>query len=125
MKRNALIAAATLTLLMTSATDAAQRNAQEEVMMPEVSVTGGVVQSPHHPQDPLYSERPPGCVEVIVPSGGGDGGGAYYAASRAKDGIPVIPSLNDPSSAADHNRKGPVYEQATPAGQEGKPGCQR
>jgi hypothetical protein len=126
MKRSPLIAAATLTLLMTSTSDAAQSNAQEEVLMPEVSVTG-TAQARHHPQDPTYSERPLGCVEFVTPNSGGNGGFSYAAASKAKEGIPVIPSLNVPSSASDQNRKGPTYYQhpATPAGQEGKPGCQR
>jgi hypothetical protein len=126
MKRSPLIAAATLTLLITSATDAAQSNAQEEVLMPEIAVSGQA-EARRHPQDSIWSERPLGCVEVITPSRGGDAAGAYAAASKAKEGIPVIPDLNDPRSASDQNRRGPTYYQHpnTPPGQAGKPGCQR
>jgi hypothetical protein len=91
--------------------------------MPEVSVTG-TPEARRHPQDALWSQRPLGCAEVIVPSEGGAAAGAYYQASRAKEGIPVIPDLNNPSSASDFGRRR-AYEQhpATPPGQEGKPGC--
>jgi hypothetical protein len=43
-----------------------------------------------HPQDALWSERPLGCVEVVVPSSGGHAAGSFYQASRAKEGIPVM-----------------------------------
>ena len=118
------MAAATLTLLMISAAEAAQSTAREEVLMPEVNVTGDAAARPH-PQDNTFSERPLGCVETVTPSGTGNELGGHFQGRYAREGIPVIPSLNDPSSAADHNRKGPVYEQVTPPGQEGKPGCQR
>ena len=99
MKRNALIAAANLTLLITFAADAAQGNAQEEAVMPEVSVTGARPQAPHHPQDPTYSERPLGCVEVVTPSSTGNELGGYFQARNAPSGIAVMPNLNDPRSA--------------------------
>jgi hypothetical protein len=102
MKRTPLVAA-TLTLLVTSFVGAAQ---QDEVSMPEVSVTGARPQAPHHPQDPLYSERPLGCVEIVTPSSGGNGGFSYYAASKARSGKAVIPSLNDPTSANETYRRG-------------------
>jgi hypothetical protein len=101
--------------------------AQETSLLPEVTVSAPRAAAPPHPQDPTYSERLPGCVEVITPNSGGNAGFSFAAASRAKHGIPVIPNLNDPRAAADYWRKGPTYEQspATPPGQEGKPGCQR
>ena len=125
MKRIALIAAAVLTLI-TSAVIAAQGKPQEEVLMPEIAVTGQAA-ARQHPQDNNYSERPLGCVEVVTPRGTGNETGGYFQARFAKEGIPVIPSLNDPSSASDQYRRGPTYYQhpATPAGQEGKPGCAR
>jgi hypothetical protein len=125
MKRSPLIAAATLCLLMTSA-GAAQTGAQEEILMPEMQVTGDAAARPH-PQDSNHSERPLGCVEVVTPRGTGNELGGHFQGRNAREGIPVIPSLNNPSSAADHLRKGPTYYQhpATPAGQEGKPGCAR
>jgi hypothetical protein len=116
---------------MTSAPGSSQGAAkEEEVLMPETSVSGEAV-ARRHPQDALWSQRPLGCVEVVVPSDGGAPAGAYYQASRAKEGIPVIPSLNDPSSAngraatlAGWAAGGDYYQHpATPAGQEGKPGC--
>ena len=118
--------AATFALLMTSAADAAQSNAPEEVLMPEVSVTGQAAARPH-PQDNTYSERPLGCVEVVTPHGTGNEIGGHFQGRNAREGIPVIPSLNNPSSANETYRRGPSYYQhpATPAGQEGKPGCAR
>jgi hypothetical protein len=126
VKRNSLIAAATLTLLMTSAADAAQSSAQEEILMPEIAVTGQAA-ARQHPQDGNYSERPLGCVETVTPRGTGNETGGYFQARNAREGIPVIPSLNNPSSANETYRRGPSYYQhpATPAGQEGKPGCAR
>jgi hypothetical protein len=126
VKRHALIAAATLTLLTTSAPVASQGKAQEEALLPEVAVTGEAAARPH-PQDGNWSERPLGCVEIVTPNGTGNELGGYHQARYAREGIPVMPSLNDPSSAADHLRKGPTYYQhpATPAGQVGKPGCAR
>lgn len=98
----------------------------EEVLMPEVEVSGQAVDRPH-PQDNTFSERPLGCVEVVTPLGTGNETGGYHQARFAKEGIPVMPSLNDPSSASDQYRRGPTYYQhpATPAGREGKPGCAR
>jgi hypothetical protein len=126
MKRIPLIAAATLTLLTTSAPVASQGKAQEETLLPEIAVTGTAAARPH-PQDGNWSERPLGCVEIVTPNGTGNELGGYHQARNAREGIPVMPSLNDPSSAADHLRKGPTYYQhpATPAGQQGKPGCAR
>ena len=70
-----------------------------------------------------------GCVEVVTPSGttGSEVGGCFLA-RNAKEGIPVIPSLNDPSSASEirQDPAGNEYQHpATPAGREGKPGCAR
>jgi hypothetical protein len=120
------MAATTLALLMTSAAGAAESNAQEEVLLPEMQVTGQAAARPH-PQDNNYSERPLGCVEVVTPRGTGNETGGYFQGRNAREGIPVIPSLNDPSSASDQWRRGPTYYQhpATPVGQEGKPGCAR
>jgi hypothetical protein len=111
---------------MTSAADAAQSNAPEEILMPEIAVTGEAAARPH-PQDGNYSERPLGCVEVVTPRGTGNETGGHFQARNAREGIPVIPSLNNPSSANEQWRRGPTYYQspATPAGQEGKPGCAR
>ena len=94
--------------------------------MPEVSVTGRA-EARSHPQDGNWSERPLGCVEVVTPSGAGNEMGGYFQARFAREGIPVIPSLNDPSSANEQWRRGASYYQSpkTPAGQEGKPGCNR
>jgi hypothetical protein len=125
VKLDALMAAAALSLL--AATGASRGAAQEEVLMPEVSVRGQAVDRPH-PQDNTYSDRPLGCVEVVAPSGTGNEMGGYFQARFAKEGIPVIPSLNDPSSASDNYQRGTaVYHQSsrTPPGQEGKPGCNR
>jgi hypothetical protein len=126
MKRIPLIAAATLTLLMTSAPVASQGKPQEEVLMPEIAVTGEAA-ARQHPQDSNWSERPLGCVEIVTPRGTGNELGGYHQARNAREGIPVMPSLNDPASAADHLRKGPTYYQhpATPPGRQGKPGCAR
>ena len=120
------MAVATLTLLMTSAADAAEpnRNAQEEVLMPEVQVTGEATARPH-PQDGNFSARPLGCVEVVTPRGTGNETGGYFQARYARAGIPVIPNLNDPASAAELSRKGPTYHQVTPPGQEGTNKCRR
>ena len=124
--KSALAPAATLTFLMTWLPHSSQGAAQEEVLMPEVSVSGDAV-ARRHPQDALWSQRPLGCVEVIAPSDGGHAAGAFYQASRAKEGIPVIPDLNNPSSANGRaaTLAGRDYYQhpATPPGQEGKPGC--
>jgi hypothetical protein len=126
LKRTPLIAVATLTLLMTSAADAAEPNpnAQQEVLMPEVQVTGDAPARPH-PQDSNFSERPLGCVEVVTPRGTGNETGGYHQARYARAGIPVIPNLNDPASAAELSRKGPTYHQVTPPGQEGTNKCRR
>ena len=127
MKLNPLFVTATLTLLMTSAPGSSQGAEKEEALMPEITVTGQP-EARRHPQDALWSERPLGCVETIAPSSGGHSAGAFYQASRAKEGIPVIPDLNVPSSANGRNatlagwRAGGDYDQhpATPPGQEGK-----
>jgi hypothetical protein len=126
VKRTALVAAATLTLLMASACVVAQTNTPEEILLPEVTVTDEAAARPH-PQDGNYSERPLGCVEVVAPSGTGNELGGYFQARNAPAGIPVIPNLNDPATAAGYWRRGPTYDQspATPPGQEGKPGCAR
>ena len=126
MKKNARMVAATLTLLIASSPVASQGKAQEEALLPEIAVTGEAAARPH-PQDGNFSERPLGCVEIVTPNGTGNELGGYHQARYAREGIPVMPSLNDPSSAAEHLRKGPTYYQhpATPAGQQGKPGCQR
>ena len=124
MKRSAVITAATLALLIAAAPAASQGKAQEETALPEIEVTGDAAARPH-PQDGNYSERPLGCVEVVAPSGTGNELGGHFQARNAREGIPVIPSLNDPTSAAEHNRRGPVYHQVTPVGQAGKPGCNR
>jgi hypothetical protein len=124
VKRSALIAATSLIMLMTSGPAGSQDKAQEEVLLPEIAVTG-VAAARQHPQDGNWSERPLGCVEVVTPRGTGNELGGYHQARNAREGIPVIPSLNDPASAAEQWRRGPTYHQATPAGQEGKPGCAR
>ena len=128
MKLTPLMTAATLTLVMTSAPGSSQGAAkEEEVLMPEIAVTGQA-EARQHPQDGNYSERPLGCAETVTPSGTGNELGGHFQGRNAREGIPVIPSLNDPSSASDHYQKGPnMYYQSprTPAGQEGKPGCAR
>jgi hypothetical protein len=126
VKRNALIAAASLTLLLTSAPVGSQGKAQEEILLPEIEVNSQAA-ARQHPQDSNYSERPLGCVEVVAPGGTGNELGGHFQGRFARDGIPVMPSLNDPTSAAEHGRRGPTYYQhpATPAGQMGKPGCAR
>jgi hypothetical protein len=126
MKLGPLMAAATLTIQMTSAPAATQGKPQEEILMPEIAVSGQAEVRPH-PQDNTYSERPLGCVEVVTPSGTGNEAGGYFQARFAKEGIPVIPDLNDPTSAAEQMRRGPTNDQSprTPPGQEGKPGCAR
>lgn len=126
LKRTPMIAVATLTLLMTSAADAAEpnRNAQEEVLMPEVQVTSDAAARPH-PQDTNFSERPLGCVEIVTPRSTGNETGGYHQARYARAGIPVIPNLNDPASASELSRKGPTYHQVTPPGQEGTNKCRR
>ncbi|HEX2828212.1 MAG TPA: hypothetical protein VHP37_17795 [Burkholderiales bacterium] len=128
MKRIALVAGATIAIGMTSALAATRGTPQEEVLMPEVSVRGQAVDR-QHPQDGIYAERPLGCVEVVTPSGTtGSEVGGYFLARNAPEGIPVIPSLNDPTSASDNHQRGTaVYHQSekTPVGQEGKPGCNR
>ncbi|HEX2828213.1 MAG TPA: hypothetical protein VHP37_17800 [Burkholderiales bacterium] len=123
MKLSPFLAAATVTLVVTLATDASQGAAQEEVLMPEVNVRGQPALHPHHPQDPTYSSPPIGCAEVVTPSAP-VAGFAFANAARAKEGTPVIPDLNNPSSASDFGRRR-AYEQhpATPPGREGKPGC--
>jgi hypothetical protein len=111
--------------MTTSAADAPQSKPQEEVLMPEIAVTGEA-EARRHPQDALWSERPLGCVEVIVPSSGGHAAGSFYQASKAKEGIPVMPDLNNPSSANGRNAtlagaRGDYYQHpATPPCQEGK-----
>jgi hypothetical protein len=99
---------------------------EEEVLMPEVEVTGAAA-ARRHPQDGNYSERPLGCVEVVTPRGTGNEIGGYHQARFAREGIPVIPDLNDPRAAADYWRRGPTYDQSpkTPPGREGKAGCAR
>ena len=126
MKPKPWMAAATVTLLMTTAPGPSQGAAQEEVLMPEISVSGAA-EARRHPQDGNWSERPLGCVEVVTPSGTGNELGGYFQARFAKEGIPVIPDLNDPTSAAEQMRRGPTNYQSprTPPGQEGKPGCAR
>lgn len=129
MKFNSFTALASVIILTMSASDLS-RSADEEVLMPEIAVTGQPEARPH-PQDALWSERPLGCVEVVVPSSGGPAAGSFYQASRAKEGIPVIPDLNNPSSGNGRNATlasaGRDYDHhpATPPGQEGKPGCAR
>src|SRR5215207_7988279 len=98
MKLGPFMAAAILTTQMNTAPAATQGKPAEETLMPEVNVSGDA-EARRHPQDALWSERPLGCVEVIVPSSGGHAAGSFYQASRAKEGIPVIPDLNNPSSA--------------------------
>jgi hypothetical protein len=124
MKRTPLLAAVTFTLLMTSAPVASQSAPQEEILLPEVPVTGDAA-ARQHPQDSTWSEdRILGCVEVVTPHTGGELGGSFQA-RNAKHGIPVIPSLNNPSSASDNYQRGvAIYHQTTPVGQKGKPGCQ-
>jgi hypothetical protein len=117
---------AAIAFLMTSAGPARGAATQEDVLMPEIKVTGDA-EARRHPQDGNWSERPLGCVEVVTPSGTGNELGGYHQARFAKEGIPVIPDLNDPTSAAEQMRRGPTNYQSpsTPAGQEGKPGCAR
>jgi hypothetical protein len=106
MKRSPLTAAATLTLLMTSALVAPQNYAQDTTHeMPEVKVTGEVPVR-QHPQDGNYSHRPLGCVEIVTPSGTGNELGGYFQARNAPSGIAVMPSLNDPRSANETYRRG-------------------
>ena len=101
MKRGSLMAAASVALLMTSPLAASQSYAQDALQeMPEVKVTGAVESRPH-PQDTGYSERPLGCVEVVTPSGTGNELGGYHQARYHLAGIPVMPSLSDPSSAGE------------------------
>lgn len=125
VEHNSLKAAATLMLLAINAALAAQGEPQEEVLLPEVEVTGAAA-ARLHPQEGYAADRLLGCVEVITPSGGGGLGGTFQA-RNAPEGTPVIPNLNDPGSAADYWRRGPTNYQhrATPPGQEGRPGCQR
>jgi hypothetical protein len=123
VKLGLLMAAAMLSILTT--TGSSQGAAKdEEVVMPEVTVSGQAVDR-QHPQDNTYSERPLGCVEVVTPHGTGNELGGYFLARNAKEGIPVIPSLNDPSSASEYGRRREYQNPATPPGQEGKPGCNR
>ena len=112
-------------MLMTSAPVASQGKAQEEVLLPEIAVTGEA-ESRQHPQDGNYSDRPLGCVEVVTPSSGGNELGGSFFARFAKEGIPVIPDLNDPSGVSDSrpDRTGKAH-QATPPGQEGSNKCVR
>jgi hypothetical protein len=124
-KRIALIGGATIAIAMT-ALAASPGKPQEEVLMPEVSVRGQAVDR-RHPQDGTGAERPLGCVEVITPNTGEDG---YFQARFAKEGIPVMPDLNNPSSAsgrratlAGAGRVSYYQHPATPAGREGKAGC--
>jgi hypothetical protein len=120
-----LMLAATFTLLTTSANVFSQSKPQEEELLPEVSVTGAAVDRPH-PADNTYSERPLGCVEVVTPNGTGNEMGGYFLARDIAEGIPVIPSLNDPSSASDNSQRSvDIYHQGVPTGQEGKAGCAR
>ena len=124
MKLCPLCVTATFALVATAA-PGVTRGAQEEVLLPEVNVRSQSVDRPH-PQDNTYSDRPLGCVETATPSGTGNELGGYFLARNAKEGIPVIPSLNDPSSASEFGKRHDyVQHQATPAGQEGKPGCNR
>ncbi|MDB5922864.1 MAG: hypothetical protein JWN13_1800 [Betaproteobacteria bacterium] len=122
MKRNPLMAAATLTLLMTSALVPSQNYAQDTIhSMPEVVVTGEVEARPH-PQDGNYSERPLGCVEIVTPRGTGNELGGYHQARNARAGIPVMPNLNDPRSAG----QWPVlneYQAIPPGSISGNPRC--
>ena len=122
----ALILPAVLAFLATSAGTLQGAANEEEVLMPEVNVRGDALVRPH-PQDNTYSERPLGCVEVVTPTGTGNEMGGYHQARFAKEGIPVIPNLNDPTSAAEQMRRGATHYQSTrtPPGQEGKPGCNR
>lgn len=124
MKLDSFFATGIIALLVTTAPGYSHGAAQEEVLMPEVKVSGEAVDRPH-PEDSNYSERPLGCAEVVTPRGTGNESGGYFQARFAKHGIPVIPNLNDPRSASDYWRRGPAYDQSpkTPPGQEGKPGC--
>lgn len=124
MRLSPLMAAAILAIQMTASPAATQ--AQADVVMPEVQVSSQAEVRPH-PQDNTYSERPLGCVEIVTPNGTGNELGGHFQARFARDGIPVMPNLNDPTSAMEIWRKGPTNEQSpkTPPGQEGKPGCQR
>lgn len=126
MKLCPLCVTGALTLLATSGA----LQGAEEVLMPEVNVRDQrtLYRYPHHPQDPTYAEPPPGCVEVIVPAQPSVGF-AYANAARAREGIPVIPDMNNPSSANSRNAtwasagKDFYQHPATPPGQEGKIGC--
>jgi hypothetical protein len=122
MKRSPLMAAATLTLLMTSALVASQNYAQDSILMPEIVVTGER-EARQHPQDGNYSERPLGCVEIVTPSGTGNELGGYFQARFAPSGIPVMPSLNDPASANETYRRGKEYQAIPPGTTSSTPPC--
>ena len=114
MKRSPLAAAATFTLLMTSALVASQSHAQDQTL-PEVKVTGQVPDD-RHPQDPSYAEdRLLGCVEVRTPSTGGALGGSFFA-RFAKAGIAVMPDMCNPPSMADQSSGRCRDQQAIPPG---------
>lgn len=113
MKRSALTAAATLTLLMTSAFVASQNYAQD-VTLPPVTVTGELPDD-RHPQDGNHAEdRLLGCAETVTPSTGGELSGTWQAKGRLA-GIPVMPDMCNPSSVADMRPGGRCY-QTIPAG---------
>src|SRR3954463_15041790 len=115
MKRSPRMAAAPLTLLMTSALFMPQSYSQEKAYeMPEVKVTDTVPARPH-PQDNTYSERPLGCVEIVTPSGTGNELGGFFLARNAPAGVAVMPSLNDPRSANEQYRRTiDEYQASTP-----------
>jgi hypothetical protein len=123
VQRNLLIAAASLAVLMPCSLLAAQSDAQE-VVMPEVKVTGTVPESPH-PQDGNYSDRPLGCVEIVTPSGTGNELGGYFFARFAPSSVSVMPSLNDPSSANDTrpDLTGREYQAIEPGTMSSTPQC--
>jgi hypothetical protein len=115
------MAAATLTLLMTSALAASE--AQDSTYeMPEV-VVKGEAEAQQHPQDGSYSHRPLGCVEVVTPTGTGNELGGHFQGRNARAGIPVMPSLNDPSNANETYRRGKEYQAIPPGTTSSTPPC--
>jgi hypothetical protein len=124
MKRSPLRAAAILTLLMTSALVASQNYAQDSILMPEIVVTSER-EARQHPQDGNYSERPLGCVEVVTPRGTGNELGGHFQARFARAGIPVMPSLRDPSSANETrpDQTGKNYQPIPPGTTSSTPPC--
>jgi hypothetical protein len=125
MKRSPLTEAATLTLLTTSVLFPSQSYAQGTVhSLPEVVVTGNVDER-RHPQDGNYSEQPLGCFEVVTPSSGGNTHGGFFFARFAQNGIPVMPSLNDPVSANDTrpDQAGKEHQAIAPGTTSSTPPC--